>query len=130
MEIDGCVFDAVVRKLVLDSLDDVSLDVELVVVGQAIDFVDEDFDVDVWVAGLKVEDCAVEAVDGFEVVVLSIDDPEQGTNFAEDSFKVEGGAHEIDLAREVPDLEVHERAKVVRQLQQNRTCMTHCIESF
>lgn len=76
MEVDGCVFDAMVGELVLDSLHDVTLDVELIVVREAVNFVDEDFDVDVGVAGLEVEDCAVEAVDGFEVVVLGVDDPD------------------------------------------------------
>ena len=45
---------------------------------------DENFDVDIWVGGLEVEDCAVEAVDGFEVFVLGIDYPNQGADFAKD----------------------------------------------
>lgn len=36
---------------------------------------DEYFDIDVGVGGLEVEDCAVESVDGFEVVVLGVDYP-------------------------------------------------------
>lgn len=72
---------------------------------------DEDFDVDIRVAWLKIEDCAVKAVDGFEVVVLSVNYPDQGTNFAENGIEVEGGVHEVNLAGEVPNLEVHEGAK-------------------
>ena len=47
VEVYGCIFDAVIRELVLDSLCDVSLDIELVVVREAVDLVDEDFDVDI-----------------------------------------------------------------------------------
>jgi len=130
VEVDGGVLDAMVRELVLDALGDVALDVELVVVRQAVDFVDEDFDVDVWVGGLQVQDGAVEAVDGFEVLVLGVDDPDQGSDFAEDGVEVEGWVCPVNLAGEVPDLEVHERAGVVSIGLTKRGRETHCIESF
>lgn len=71
---------------------------------------DENLNVDVWVVGLKVQDGAVETVDGFEVIILSVDDPDQSTDFSEDGIKVEGRVKEVKLTREVPDLEIHERA--------------------
>ena len=52
-----------------------------------------------------------EAGEGFEVLVLSVDDPDQGTDLTEDGVHVEVGVFEdVDLAGEVPDLEVHEGA--------------------
>lgn len=110
VKVDWCIFDAVVGELVLDALHNVALDIELVVVRQSVHFVDEYFDVDVGVGGLKVEDCAVQAIDGFEVFVLGVDDPDQGTNFAENRIEVEGGVKKIKLAWEVPNLEIHEGA--------------------
>ncbi len=108
MKVNWCIFDAMVREFVLDSLHNVTLDVEFIVIRETINFVDKDFDVDVWVGGLQVEYCAVEAGDGFEVVILRIDDPDQCAYFTKDGIEVEGGIHEVQLAREVPDLKVHE----------------------
>lgn len=75
MEIDRCVFDTVVGELVLNSLHDITLDIELVVVGETIHFVNEDLDVDIRVGRLEIENGTVEAIDGFQVFVLGVDDP-------------------------------------------------------
>lgn len=88
VEGDGGVLEAVVGELVLDADGDVALDVELVVVGEAVDFVDEDFDVDVGVAALQDEDGGVEAHDGLEIVVLSVDNPDQGANVTENGIQI------------------------------------------
>ena len=117
MEIYGCVFDTMVGQFVLDALHYVTLDVKLVVVREAIDFVDEDFDVDVWVGWLEVQDGAIEPVDSFKVFILCVDNPNQGTNFTEDGVEIEGWVHEINLAREVPDLEVHKGARMISRSQ-------------
>lgn len=111
MESDGGVFEAMVAEVVLDADCDIALDIELVLVGEGVDFVDEDFDVDGGVGALEGEDCGGEAGEGFEVLVLSVDDPDQGTDLTEDGVHVEVGVFEdVDLAGEVPDLEVHEGA--------------------
>jgi len=54
VEVNWRIFDTVVRELILNPLHDVALDIELVVIRETIDFVDEDFDVDIGVAGLQV----------------------------------------------------------------------------
>jgi hypothetical protein len=113
VEVDGVVFDAVVRELVLDALRDVALDVELVVIREAVNLVDENFDVDQGVGGCKVEDGGIKPIDSFEVIVLSVNDPDQSTNLTKDSICIEGRVHEVNLAGEVPNLEVHERAGFV-----------------
>ena len=61
---------------------------------------------------------------------MSVDDPDQGTNFAEYGIKVEGRVHEVNLAREIPDLEVHEGATKLSDGQIAKGRVTHCIESF
>lgn len=73
----------------MDSLDDVALDIELVVVGEAVNFVNEDFNVDVRIVGLKVEDGHVQAANSFKILVLSIDNPNQSTDLAEDCLHIE-----------------------------------------
>ena len=109
VEGDGRVLAAVVGELVLDADGDVALDVELVVVGEAVDLVDEDLYVDVGVRALQLEDGDVEAGDGLEVVVLGVDDPYQGSDLAKDGLHIEARVLEdVNLAGEVPDLEVHE----------------------
>ncbi|GJC86578.1 hypothetical protein ColLi_09416 [Colletotrichum liriopes] len=111
VEGDGGVLEAVVRELVLDADGDVALDVELVVVGEAVDLVDEDLNVDVWVEALEVKNCGVEPRHGLEVVVLRVDDPDEGTDLAKNGVHVKVGVlEEVDLAGEVPDLVVHERS--------------------
>ena len=111
VEGDGRVVEAVVRELVLDALDDVALEVELVVVAQAVDFVDEHLDVDGGVGLGEVHDRDVQPGDGLEVVVLRVDDPDQCADLAEDGVGVEGGVHKFELPWEVPDLKVHEGAR-------------------
>lgn len=114
VEGDRGVLEAVVRELVLDADGDVALDVELVVVRKAVDLVDEDLDVDVWVEALEVEDGGVEAGDGLEVVVLGVDDPDEGANLAKDGVHIKVWVLEkVDLARKVPDLIVHEGSEAV-----------------
>ena len=64
-----------VGELVLNSLHDIALDIELVVVGETIHFVNEDLDVDIRVGGLEIENGTVESIDGFKVFILGVDDP-------------------------------------------------------
>ncbi|PNY24708.1 hypothetical protein TCAP_05354 [Tolypocladium capitatum] len=100
---DGVVVNG---ELILDADGDVALDVELEVVGEAVDLVDEDLDVDVGVVALQGEDGGVEAGDGLEVVVLRVDDPDERANLAKDGVHVEVGVLEdVYLAGEVPYLE-------------------------
>lgn len=76
------------------------------------------------------QDGEIETVDGFEVVVLSVDDPDQSTDFTKDGLDVEGWVHEVYLAGKIPDLEVHKRARIVNGDRMKRGKATHCIESF
>ena len=73
---DRGILHTVVAQLILDTLHDVALDIKFVVFGETIDFVYEDFDVDVRVCGLQVQNCGVETGDRFEVVVLRVDYPD------------------------------------------------------
>lgn len=97
----------------MDALHDVSLDIEFVVVGKTIDFMDEDFNVDIGVVGLEIEDSAVKAVDGFEVLILGVDDPDEGADLSKDCVEIKLRIHEINLARKVPYLKVHEGTETV-----------------
>ena len=90
---------------------------------------DEYFDVDVRVGGLKIEDRAVESIDGFEIFILRIDYPDESTNFTEDGIEIERWVHEIDLSRKIPYLEVHERADRVNVVR-SEVDHTHCMESL
>lgn len=109
VEGDGRVLASVVGELILDPNRDVPLDIKLVVVTKTINLVDEDLDVDVGVARLQAEDGRVETLHGLEVVILRVDDPNKGTDLAENGLHVEGRVlKDVDLAGEVPDLEVHE----------------------
>lgn len=109
MESDGGVFEVMVVEVVLDVDCDIVLDIEFVFVGEGVDFVDEDFDVDGGVGVLEGEDCGGEVGEGFEVFVLSVDDLDQGIDFIEDGVYVEVGVFEdVDLVGEVLDLEVYE----------------------
>lgn len=112
VERDGGVLEAVVRELVLDADGDVALDVELVVVREAVDLVDKDLDVDVGVRALEEEDGGVEAHHRLEVVVLSVDDPDEGANLTKDGLDIKAGVlKDVDLAGEIPHLKVHERSR-------------------
>lgn len=111
MEADRSVLDTMVRKFILNALNDITLDIHLVVLGETVNLVDEDLNVDIRIGRLKVEDGVVETGDGFEILILSIDDPDQGTDFSEDGIEVEGRVEEINLSGEIPNLKVHEGAK-------------------
>lgn len=110
METDGSVFDIVIRELVLDSLHDVPLNIKHVIIGETINFVDEDLDINVWEFVMKIDDCAAEAANCFEIIILSIDNPDQCTKFTKYSIEIELRFSEIDLARKIPYLEIHEGA--------------------
>ena len=108
VETDGRVFQAGVKEVVAYPLDDISNGVGAEVVGQTVGFVDENAVLDLGEGLLEVEDGFGEAADGFHVVVLGVEDPDHGTDAAEDAVGVEGGVEVVDLAGEVPDLKVHE----------------------
>ena len=116
VETDGWVFEPGVVEFVGDALHDVADGVFAVIVGQGVGFVDEDgvFDVVVdvgFVEGVdfgELEDDVAEPGDGFHVVVLGVDDPDDACDAVEDGLGVEGAVEVVDLAGEVPDLEVHE----------------------
>lgn len=55
VEIDRGIFDTMIREFVLDALHYISLDIKLVVIRKAVYFVNENFNVDVWVGRLEVE---------------------------------------------------------------------------
>lgn len=111
MEGDGSILEAMVGKFILDADGDVSLDVELVVVREAVDLVNENLNIDVGVCPLESEDGGIETHDGLEIVVLSIYDPDESSNLAKDSLHIEFGVlKDVDLAREVPNLEIHKGA--------------------
>ena len=75
-------------ELVLDTLHNVSLDVEFIIIGQPIYLVNENFDVDVWVRGLKVQDGIIEPINSFKIFILGIDDPNQGADLAKDGVEI------------------------------------------
>ena len=106
----GRVLDPRVHQLVRDALVDVADGVEAEVVGQGVDFVDEDGVFDVRVCLLQVQDRFDQVHDRGEVFVLRVEDPDHGADAAEDSVRVEGGVEVVDLPGEVPDLEFHEGA--------------------
>lgn len=87
---------------------DVPLGLHFVVVRKAVDLVDEDFELDGGVDLVGFGDGQVELVEGFHVVVLGVDDEDEGAAAAEDHVAVEGGVEEVDLSGEVPDLELDE----------------------
>lgn len=110
VEADGGVFEAGVHEFVGDALVDVADGVEAEVVGEGVDFVDEDGVFDVAVRLLQVQDCLYQVHDRVVVFVLRVEDPDHGADTAEDAVGVEGGVEVVDLAGEVPDLEFHEGA--------------------
>ena len=55
---------------------------------------------------LEMHDGFGEPHDRFHVIVLRVEDPDHGPDTAEDAVGVEGGVEVVNLAREVPDLEV------------------------
>ena len=75
---------------------------------QAVDLVDEDFDVDVREGVLKIHDSGSETIQGLAVFVLCIYDPDECTNLGEYLIRVKGWIEVVDLTRKVPDLEIHE----------------------
>lgn len=128
---DWGVFVAMVGQLVGDALHDVTLDVNLIVVGNAVALVDEDLDVDVWITWLKLNNGTVEARDSLYIVILSVDDPDESSDLAEDCVYVEGRVMEVKLTREIPDLKVHERAKgLSRSKLSGEEWWTYSIASF
>lgn len=67
---------------------------------------------------------------------LSVDDKYQGPSSPEDHLVVKGGIEEVHLAREVPDLEVDERAAgdvvlvdLVGALQEQSLVRRHFVEN-
>ena len=110
VEADGGVFEAGVRQLVADALRDVADGVVAEGVGERVDFVDEDGVGDAGVGLLQVQDCFYEGEDRRVVRVLRVEDPDHGADAAEDTGGVEGRVQVVELAGEVPDLEVHEGA--------------------
>ena len=54
-----------------------------------------------------VVDCGGEAVQGGGIVVLGVDNPDDGAEFGEEVGVVEGWVEVVELTWEIPDLEVH-----------------------
>ena len=110
VEGDGRVFEPDVVQLVVDAVFDVADRLGAVVGADRVCFVDEDCDFDVWVGRLEGEYRFAQARDGLDVVVLRVEDPGHGAGFGEDGARVEVGVEIVDLAWEVPHVEVAERA--------------------
>lgn len=108
--VDRSVLVTSIAELIRDTLHDILEGIGAVLIGQTVNFVDEDFDVNARVVLLNSQDSAVETRDRVEVVILGINDPNKGAKATEDVFKIERGLEVFKLTGEVPDLEVHERA--------------------
>lgn len=109
------VLKTLVRQLVLDANRDVALDVEPVVIREAVDLVDEDLYVDVWVMTLEIYNCLVKPRYGLHVVVLCVDNPDESSYLSEDGIHIKIRAVEVvDLSGKIPYLEVHKRSDSAR----------------
>jgi hypothetical protein len=110
IETDRRIVISLVRQLVLHALDDVPEDIAPVIVGEGVHLVDKDFDIDIGVFALQVDDGSVQSGDRIHVLVLGIDDPDQRSNFVEDGVHIEGWIEVVEMAGEIPNLEIHKRA--------------------
>lgn len=120
---------AVIRELILDPLDDVTEGVTFVIFRKTVDFMYKDLYVDVRVGVLQVEDGGVQAHDGFEVLILRVDDPYQRSDFFEDVVDVKGRVEVVQVARKVPDLEVHKGADCMSS-KYRRASMSDSLHGF
>ena len=133
MEGDGSIFVSLVREFILDALHDLALRVELEIVREAVNFVDEDLDVDAGKVLLKMQNRTVEVLNGIEIFVLGVNDIDERTNGAKDALDVKIRSRKIDLSRKVPDLEIHKGALMIASTRQRRhleTPITYCIASL
>ena len=73
----------------------------------------ENLNINIGIFLLEVQNRDVQAIYGFKVVILGIDDPDECSNLSKNCIHVEGRIHKFELARKVPDLEVHEGAYTV-----------------
>ena len=124
-----------VDQFVLDSLVDVALDLELVVVGDAVHLVNEHLEDDVLVQFVDALDHVQQRVQRVRVVVLGVDDEHQRTGDAGEDVIAEVLIEEVHLARKVPNTERDERrggdlvlADAVRGLEEQRFVRRHLVE--
>lgn len=108
VEADAAVGEAVVGELVLDALADVAEGVVFVFFGQAVGFVDEDFEMEAWVELEQGAGGLDELVDGLEVFVLHVYHPDYGACGAEDGGVVEVWGEDGEVVGEFGGFEFHE----------------------
>src|SRR3954470_15077520 len=90
------------------SLNNILERIRFVFVAKAVDFVDEHLDIDMREGGLKIEYGGCKPIRGIIILILCVDDPDKGADLGKDLSCVKGRVEVVQLARKVPNLEVHE----------------------
>jgi len=57
-------------KFIFDTLNDIPLNIKSEVIGEIVDLMDEDLDIDIRITILKVQNGGIETIDSFEIILL------------------------------------------------------------
>ena len=98
-----------VRELVGEVAPNLALALDALVLGEGVDLVHEDLEDNVRVDGVRGGNGGDEARERLGVVVLCVEDPDEGAAPREGDLRLDGGRRGVDVSGEVPDLEVHVR---------------------
>lgn len=135
MEAQQNLIQSGVGQIVGRPLMNISLCFHFEIIANPVHLVDEHLELDARIHLVGFGHRLVEFRQRLNVIIASVNDEHQGATTAEDHVRVEGGIEEIDLAGEIPDLELDEAAVVdvvlddfVRRLEEQCFVGRHLVE--